>query len=92
MGSVKWQNYGYSLTGSSFLVSFLCKADKTKSEKRKELFRNEFHSYGVKLEEDVHSVHWRLVCPVVLSLFLSFEKFRSWLRGSLEVKGVVKSR
>ena len=40
---------------NSFFVAFLAKPTKTKTKpgKRKELCRNEFLSYGVKLEEDV---------------------------------------
>ena len=37
------------------------------------MFRNEFLSYGVKLEEDVDSVHPRLVCQ---------SRFRYRLRSS----------
>ena len=44
---------------NSFFVSVLCQGGKikakTKSGKRKELFRNEFLTYGVKLEENVDS-------------------------------------
>ena len=64
MSSVKWQNYGSSLTEIASLCRFCAKPAKTKTKpgKRKELFRNEFFSYGVKLEENVDSVHPRLVC------------------------------
>ena len=46
------------------LCRFCAKPAKTKTKcgKRKELFRNEFLSYGVQLEEDVDSVHPHLVC------------------------------
>ena len=46
------------------LCRFCAKPGKTKAKsgKGKELFRNEFLSHGVKLEEDVDSVHPRLVC------------------------------
>ena len=37
------------------------------------MFRNEFLSYGVKLEEDIDSVHPRLVCQ---------SRFRYRLRSS----------
>ena len=55
MSSVKWQNFGYSLTEIASLWRFCAKPTKTKTKpgKRKELCRNEFLSYGVKLEEDV---------------------------------------
>ena len=64
MSSVKWQNYGSSLTEIAALCRFCAKPakTKTKSGERKEVFRIEFFSYGVKLEEDVDFVHLRLVC------------------------------
>ena len=38
------------------------KLKRNQDRERKELFRIEFFSYGVKLEEDVDFVHPRLVC------------------------------
>lgn len=46
--------------------------------KRKELFKNEFFLYGVKLE-DIDFVYSGLVCQLCLRCFLSFEKFRLFL-------------
>lgn len=46
------------------LCRFCAKPAKTKNKTGKEklLFTNEFLSFGVNLEEDVESVHPRLVC------------------------------
>lgn len=63
----------------ALLCRFCAKArakTKTKSGDRKEVFRIEFFSYGVKLEEDVDFVHPRLVCQSC-SRYFYIEKFRS---------------
>ena len=73
----------HKCTEDRFSVSFLCKADKNPQklklnlEIKKELFRNEYLSYGVKLEEDLDSLHPCLVFQSCSRYFLSFEKFRS---------------
>ena len=42
---------------------------KTKTGKEKGLFQIEFLSYGVNIEEDVDSVHPRLVCQSCFVIF-----------------------